>query len=222
MEDILERNIPTISASKQQLLKKSTVAVVGCGGLGGFVCEYLVRAGIGNIIAIDGDTFCTANFNRQLLATEATLGQNKAVAAMEYAKKITPLIVFTAHAVNLSKNNCRELLSGADLVIDALDSANARIMLEEICNELNLTMIHGAINGLMLQVAVIKPGRELMKKLYAQKTSEPSSTLSFVPGICAGIEVSEAVRILSGEEPLLAESILIGDLDLMTFETVKI
>lgn len=222
MENIFIKNIPTISEAGQKLLQKSTAAVIGCGGIGGFVCEYLVRAGVGSIIAIDGDSFSADNFNRQLLSSKDTLGQNKAEAAKERAKKINPLISFTAHAVNLSRDNSRELLSGADLVIDALDSGSARIMLEEICKELNLTMIHGAINAQMLQVAVIEPGRDLMKKLYENRSSEPSSTLSFVPGICAGIEVAEAVRILTGEGSGLKDQMLIGDLGLMTFETVKL
>lgn len=222
MDQIFSKNIPTISEAQQKMLTESTVAVIGCGGLGGFVCEYLVRAGVGNVIAVDGDAFNVTNLNRQLLADKTTLGKNKAKAARERALSINPDVNFLAHGIDLSKENGEELLKNADLVIDALDSGEARIMLEKICKDLNLTMIHGAINAQMLHVAVIEPGRDLMKKLFENRSSEPSSTLSFVPGICAGIEVAEAVRILTGEGSELKDQMLIGDLELMTFERIKI
>ena len=79
------RNIPAISPEEQAALKDKKVLVLGCGGLGGYIIENLLRMGVGAITAVDGDSFDESNLNRQLLAAEKTLGINKAIAAAQRA-----------------------------------------------------------------------------------------------------------------------------------------
>ena len=76
-----KRNIPAITKSDQESLKEKSVAVVGCGGLGGFVIEALARLGVGSLRLIDADSFSESNLNRQLYATEKNIGKSKAKAA---------------------------------------------------------------------------------------------------------------------------------------------
>ena len=66
--DRYDRNYPAISEEEQEKLKNSRIFVAGCGGLGGYILEFLIRIGVGNIIACDGDSFCESNLNRQLLS----------------------------------------------------------------------------------------------------------------------------------------------------------
>ena len=73
-----ERNFPAITEAEQEKLKNSRVFVAGCGGLGGYILEFLVRIGIGHITACDGDVFAPSNLNRQLLSTVPLLGVSKA------------------------------------------------------------------------------------------------------------------------------------------------
>ena len=87
-----QRNRQTITASQQLTLFRSRVAVVGCGGLGGYVIEELGRLGVGTIVAIDPDRFEEHNLNRQLLSTPATLGQAKVAAAAERLATINPAV----------------------------------------------------------------------------------------------------------------------------------
>ncbi|MBR6653298.1 MAG: ThiF family adenylyltransferase, partial [Oscillospiraceae bacterium] len=82
------RNIPAISPEEQDTLKGKKVLVLGCGGLGGYIIENLLRMGVGAITAVDGDSFDESNLNRQLLATEKTLGTNKAIAAAQRANAV--------------------------------------------------------------------------------------------------------------------------------------
>lgn len=90
------RNLPALSRQEQELLHKKRVLVAGCGGLGGYITENLLRLGIGHITAVDGDSFDVSNLNRQLLATEATIGKSKAEAAKERAALVNPSVEFMA------------------------------------------------------------------------------------------------------------------------------
>ena len=83
MEKRFLRNIPAITEAEQTLLGQKTVAVVGCGGLGGYLIEFLGRVGVGTIRVIDGDGFEETNLNRQLISEPALLGVNKAEAAVQ-------------------------------------------------------------------------------------------------------------------------------------------
>ena len=73
-----ERNIGAITEAEQELLLKKRAAIVGCGGLGGYIAEFLARLGLGHLTLIDGDAFTVSNLNRQILSLETNLGQNKA------------------------------------------------------------------------------------------------------------------------------------------------
>ena len=85
-----KRNYKTISLEQQQILAQSTITVIGCGGLGGFIIEGLARSGVGKVRLVDFDTFDVSNLNRQLFSTEAAVGASKleqAVARVRVVKQ---------------------------------------------------------------------------------------------------------------------------------------
>ena len=86
------RNIPALSVEDMEKLSRSTVLVVGCGGLGGNIIEHLARAGVGSIIAVDGDVFEESNLNRQILSTAENIGTSKALAAAGRVHAIDPAV----------------------------------------------------------------------------------------------------------------------------------
>ena len=90
MESQFARNELLIGKEKQELLKEKKVAIFGLGGVGSYVLEGLVRAGIGKFILIDNDTINLSNLNRQLLATTKTIGRKKVEAAKERVEEIYP------------------------------------------------------------------------------------------------------------------------------------
>ena len=192
------RNIPAISEKGMEKLAASHVFVAGCGGLGGNMIECLARAGVGRITVADGDVFEESNLNRQILSTPDNMGQSKALAAAERIRAIDPSIEAVPLCDILTKENAASLMADADLVIDALDSIEARLMLEDAAAEADIPLIHGAVSGWDLQVMLIPPGSGLLHDIYADAESPGRpSVLSFTPAVCAGLEASLAVSYLT-------------------------
>lgn len=160
------RNYPTISEEEQAALQQKRVLVAGCGGLGGYLIEFLLRMGVGEITAVDGDVFEESNLNRQLLSSEADLGKQKALQAEKRAKQINTHVHFRAVAAFLDGENAYHLVNGQDLVLDALDNIPSRLLLEDVCRQCGVTLVHGAISGWNAQVAVVPPGSGLLHQLY--------------------------------------------------------
>ena len=131
MEERYSRNIPAVSEEDMRKLKSSRAFVAGCGGLGGFIIEYLARMGVGAITVVDGDEFSESNLNRQLLSKVSNMGVNKALTAAERIKDINPDVSVRAVPEFLTKENAASLLADADVVMDALDNVSSRHILED-------------------------------------------------------------------------------------------
>lgn len=214
-------NLPSITEKEQELIAAKRVLVSGCGGLGGYVSEYLARLGISHITVLDFDCFEESNVNRQILATASTIGKSKAEVSKERILSINPNADVTAVNARISSENAVELIRGHDLVIDALDNVETRLVLEEACTSLDIPMIHGAVHGWTYQAAFVAPGSGLMKKLYSKsKGNETKTVLSFVPPCCAAVQVSEALLYLSGRPNALNGKILFSNME--TAETTVI
>ncbi len=208
------RNIPSLTKNEQEQLADRHVLVAGCGGLGGYAIEYLTRLGIGKLTVADNDEFETTNLNRQLLATHDTLGKFKVFAAEARAKAINPNIAICPWHSRIDKNTADTAIHGTDLVIDALDNAEDRLILEEACARAEIPLIHGAVVGWLAQVMVVSPGSGSLRKLYANNAySKSKSTLTVAPAFCAAIQVSEAIKILCGRSSDLEDKVLAVDLE---------
>ncbi len=213
------RNIPALTKEECALLAEKKVCVIGCGGLGGSILEYLSRIGVGMITAVDGDVFDETNLNRQLLSSEQVIGKSKAQTAVKRIRQVNHLIRAFAVEAFLTEENAESIIGGHDLVIDALDSPGARVILAAACRRLGITMIHGAISGWCGQVAVVPPESRLIDVLYAgaPAAGDSPSTLAFTPSLCASIEVAEAVKYLCGRKTDLIENMLFFDLQSNSF-----
>ena len=199
MEQRHLRNIPALTEAEQTLLAGKTVAVVGCGGLGGYLVELLCRIGVGGIRAVDCDAFEMSNLNRQILATMDTLGCSKAAAAAQRVQQIDPGVRVQAFHVVLDDSNARELIRGCDAVLDALDSIGARRILAAACEAEGIPYLHGAISGWVAQAAVSMPGDGLIDRLYPPETIlSDRSVLSFTPALCAAMQTSMCIKLLTG------------------------
>lgn len=193
------RNIPALSEAECALLRTKNVAVIGCGGLGGYIIEYLARIGIGSIRCVDGDVFESSNLNRQLLSTVSRLGAGKAATAVQRVQEINPDVHAQAFPVFLDETNAREMIAGCDVVVDALDNICARKVLAKACREENIPYIYGAIVGWVAQAAVCMPGDDLIDKLYPEEvTIKDKSVLSFTPALCAAMQTSLCIKLLVG------------------------
>ena len=215
-----ERNIPSLSLEESRLLRKKTVAVIGCGGLGGYIIEQLARLGIGTIRCVDGDVFEESNLNRQLLSDVHVLGKPKAQVARERIAAVNPEVRVEAHQLYLDENNAPELIRGCDAVVGALDNIYTRRLLEKACEEAGIPYIYGAIHGWVAQAAIDMPGQRLIEKMYPQGAAfKDKSTLSFTPGLCASMQTALCVKLLVGRQ-VRTGTVFYFDLLEQEFETI--
>lgn len=211
------RNYGTLGVEGQLALARAHVAVIGLGGLGGFVVEGLARMGVGKLTLIDGDVFADHNLNRQLLSREALLGKPKAQAAAERVHEVNGAVDVVTHVVYANEGNLEGLLAGVDVVVDALDRLPIRMTLQDTAARLNLPMVHGAIAGTMGQVMTILPQDRGLKALYGdgpipeQGAEAELGTPAPSPMMVAAWQVHETVKLLTGKGELLRGRILLMD-----------
>ncbi|MFO7812138.1 MAG: HesA/MoeB/ThiF family protein [Pelovirga sp.] len=222
-----QRNRQMISTEQQLKLLKSQVAVVGCGGLGGYVIEELARLGVGRLRVIDPDVFEEHNLNRQLLSTIDNVGTSKAVAALKRVQDINPAVSVDPRQVKVGSDNGIELLTGMDVVVDAIDSISGRLELAQLCSQLDIPLVHGSIGGWFGQAGCIKPGQSTMQKLYPNPTADRGiestfGTPSFTPAVVGSMQAAEVCKILLAQGRLLDEGILTVDLLQMQFDKVPV
>lgn len=203
-----QRNRRMISTQQQAQLFRSRVAVVGCGGLGGYILEELARLGVGHIVAIDPDIFEENNLNRQLLSSPGKLGRAKAEVAAERIAEINPAVTLKPVKELFTRANGSRFFEGLDCVVDAVDNVAARLDLEAVCSELKIPLVHGAIAGWYGHVATVYPGENTLQKIYrhwkgGKGVEQQLGNPSFTPAVAASLEVAEVCKVLLGQGALL-------------------
>lgn len=138
-------------------LKTSRVAVFGIGGVGGYVCEALVRSGLGNFDLIDDDKVCLTNINRQIIATRKTVGKYKVDVMEERMKDINPDVNVTVHKCFLLPENAAEFdFESYDYVVDAVDTVTAKLELVMKCKEKDVPIISSMGAGNKLDASAFR------------------------------------------------------------------
>lgn len=210
------KNMNMLSKEENERLKDFKVCVIGCGGLGGYIIEMLGRLGIGHITAVDGDKFDDTNLNRQLLSHTDNINCFKALEAKERMKIVNPLITVNSIQERLTEENGEDILKGHDVIIDAVDNVKTKLLIQNLCNKLNIPMVHGAIGGWYGQVTTILPGDNTLNLLYDDENvkgiESELGNPSFTPATIASIEVSEALKLLLNKGELLRKKLLYIDL----------
>lgn len=220
-----QRNRNMISCAEQARLFASRIAVIGCGGLGGYIIEELARLGVGEIVAIDPDIFEEHNLNRQILSSPANLGLAKVEAARLRVAEINPAVTVTAVQDAFCLANGSELLAGATVAVDALDSISYRLELAEVSGALGIPMVHGAIGGWYGHVATQFPGEETVQAIYrhwvaGKGIEQQLGNPAFTPAVVASLQVAEVCKIVLGKGELLRNRKL--SIDLLEMEVHEI
>ena len=214
------RNIPAITEEECLLLQSKRVLVVGCGGLGGHIIDQLARIGVGFLRVVDGDVFEESNLNRQLLSRVPLLGMSKAKAAADHVRAVNPGVSVEGLECYMTAENAAALLSGCDIVLDALDNIPSRRTLAAACAEAGIPYVYGAIQGWIAQAAVSMPGDGLIEKLFPKEVEiRDKSVLSFTPALCAAMQTALCVKLLVGR-PVETGIIQYFDLLNQEFETI--
>ncbi len=131
-----------VGRDKVEELKTKKIIVFGVGGVGGYVCEALVRSGIGTVDIVDNDTVSITNINRQIIATTDTVGKNKTAVMAERMKNINPDIKVKEYNLFYLPETADEIdLSVYDYVVDAIDTVSGKLELAVRCQKLGIPLV---------------------------------------------------------------------------------
>lgn len=211
----------SLSCDEQLRLFQSRISIIGCGGLGGRTAELLARLGIGHLILTDPDSFSESNLNRQSFCTTETLGQNKVDVIAGELKKINPVLEITRNIEPFKEHS----IAGADIIIDGLDSTEARIELAALCQIHDIPLVHGAVKEWYGQAGVERVGNPLINTLYSLKSGKetsPPRVMVMNVALIAAIQAAETCKLLLGHHSPLTNGWLQTDLLYCEYETLII
>lgn len=218
------RNLGSLGRAGQARLLRSCAALVGLGGLGGTVLETLARMGVGRLRGADGDSFEESNLNRQALCRMDSLGCAKAQAAAEAVAALNPSVRFEQRRRFLDREGMAELFAGADLALDCLGGLASRPALREAARAAGLPLVSAAVAGWTGWVATVLPHGPSPGDLLGIRPGAEDVLGCPGPAVAAAasLQCAEAVRLLAGRPPALANRMLLFDLADMSFETVDL
>ncbi|HEX9846573.1 MAG TPA: ThiF family adenylyltransferase [Candidatus Nitrosotenuis sp.] len=208
----------------QLKLRAAKVCVVGVGGLGNPITTRLVAMGIGKLRIIDRDVIELSNLHRQTMFDESDVGQVKVEVAAKKLKKLNSDVEIESLPISINDYTALDAIEGCDVVIDALDSVNARYALNKACVEKNIPFVTGAAVGVSGQAFTILPHQSACYSCMFPALDEDSMPTCSIEGVhpsilsvIGGIEVAEAVKIILGKKPGLSDKILHVDLENLDF-----
>jgi len=213
----------------QLKLKQAKVCVVGVGGLGNPIVTRLAAMGVGKIRIVDRDVIELSNLHRQTMFNEDDVGQVKVETAAKKLRKLNADIVIEELPISINDYTALEVVDGCDVVVDALDSVNARYSLNKACIEKKIPFVTGAAVGVTGQCFTILPNQSACYHCLFPALDEDSMPTCSIEGvhpsilsIVGGIEVSEAVKVIMGKEPSLKDKVLHVDLENLVFNFTKV
>jgi len=214
------RQIPLIGKEGQKKLKKSSVLVVGAGGLGSVVITYLACAGIGKIGVVDGDVVEEHNLQRQFIHAEK-IGKNKAISAMEFIERLNPEVEIEIYPFNVNEKNVN-IAMNYDVVVSCLDNFESRLILNDFCVKNDIPMIHGAVYGFEGEVTTIieSPCYRCLYLSFPKQDTTDTPIMGFTCGVTGSIQCSEAIKVILGMD-VLKGRLLRFDLRGMDFFEIK-
>lgn len=226
--------LPGFGAERQQRLHASKVLVVGAGGLGCPVAQYLVAAGVGTVGIADYDTVSIGNLHRQFLYTPAEVGQKKAPLAAAKLQQQNPLVHVVPHDLKLTSANVMAVLANYDLVVDGTDNFDTRYLLNDACVLQDKPLVYGAIYQYEGQVAVWNvpnqdgtrsPNyRDVFAEVDALRVPNcaEGGVIPPLAGIIGCMQANEVIKYLTGSDDVLAGKLLVYDAQSAQSRVIKI
>lgn len=228
--------LPEIGGAGQQALKRARVLVVGAGGLGAPVLEYLAAAGVGTLGIIDDDIVSLSNLQRQVIHTTASVGVAKGESARRAVTAINPHVDVELHPFRLTAANVRDLVAGYNVVADGSDNFETRYAVADGCAEAGVVLVHGAVGRFDGSLTVLAPSRSgpdgqpnpTYRDLFPEAPPPglvPSCAEAGVVGALTGVigtlQAMEVIKVITGiGEPLIGR-LLLYDALAARFDTVR-
>lgn len=215
-----------IGPEGQECLRRASVLIIGVGGLGSAVATYLAAAGVGHLGLADPDVVSLSNLQRQVLYSEAEIGQPKTERAAARLGALNSEVKITLHPEGITPENADALAAQYDLVVDCCDNFATRYLIDDACARAGRTWVYGSIGEFHGQVAVFGPesGRRYTD-LYPDRQAlcslprRVAGVLGTVPGVVGAIQATQAIELIAGfGQPLLGRLFTI-DLKTLTTNT---
>ena len=206
--------LPEVGVAGQHKLLAARIALIGAGGLGSPAGIYLAAAGVGTLTLIDDDRVERSNLQRQVVHTEARVGQRKTESASVAIAALNPNVRVQRHDVRLQAANVEALIRDHDVVIDGADNFPTRYLLGAACLRLRIPLVYGAVHRFTGQVSVFD-ARRADSPCYRCLFPEPppaaeapncseAGVLGVLPGVIGMLQATEAIKLVLGVgEPLV-------------------
>lgn len=212
-----------IGGAGQEKMKQASVLVVGAGGLGCPVLQYLTAAGIGTIGILDYDTVDESNLQRQVLFDTGDIGKPKVIAAKARLSALNPYIIFHEHFVKLTKSNALDIFKNYDIIVEGSDNFPTRYLTNDACVILGKPLVYGAVERFNGQLTVFNYRNGPTLRCLCPDPPDPFEIPScsevgivgVLPGIIGTLQASEVIKIITGiGEPLSGKLLLFDALTL--------
>jgi molybdopterin/thiamine biosynthesis adenylyltransferase len=223
--------IEGIGIEGQEKLKNASILVVGAGGLGCSILQYLTVAGTGNIAIAEYDLVDESNLQRQVLYGLNDVGKLKSIIAKERLENLNPHVNIEIYNLKIEPSNSLRILKKFDIVVDATDNLDARYVISDACVFLDKPMVHGSIYKWEGMVSVFNymggptyrcfnPHQE--EKNFRNPFPAETGLLGVLPGITGIIMANEVIKIVTGAGNILNGKALVFNISTNTFNTFTI
>ena len=228
--------LPEVGGPGQQKLKAARVLVLGAGGLGAPVLQYLAAAGIGTLGLVDDDTVSLSNLQRQVIHDTDSIGLAKVESAKASIARINPHVHVQTHALRLNAENAQALIGDYDVVVDGSDNFATRYALADACAVAERPLVTGAMGRFDGTVTVLMPYRQgadgtqnpSYRDLFPDMpppgtvpTCAQAGILGVLPGVIGSLQAMEVIKLVTGiGEPLIGRLLLYNALN-VRFETIR-
>lgn len=216
--------IPDIGEVGQRRLAGARVAVLGAGGLGAPILQYLAAAGVGTLAVIDDDVVDVTNLQRQVIHSVAKVGTHKVESAAERMREVAPEVAVRPIAQRLTPENAADMLRGYDVVLDGTDNFPTRYLVADTCADAGIPLVWGSVLRFDAQVSVFwsNPPQPVppttLRDLFPHPPADgevPSCAEAGVMGALCGVVGSmmalEAIKLIVGVGEVLLGRVAVVD-----------
>ncbi|WP_305858073.1 HesA/MoeB/ThiF family protein [Balneatrix alpica] len=221
--------LPNIDVEGQERICAARVLIIGLGGLGCPVALYLAAAGVGELVLVDDDQVELSNLQRQVLHTEARVGETKVASAAQALREINSQVRIHTRAERLTTEALQAEVAKAQVVVDCSDNFTTRFALNAACMAAGTPLVSGAAIRMEGQVSVFlaKAGEPCYQCLYKigddeQLSCSESGVLAPVVGLIGSVQATETLKILAGQGASLAGHLLLLDANTMDWRKLKL
>jgi molybdopterin/thiamine biosynthesis adenylyltransferase/rhodanese-related sulfurtransferase len=222
--------IPEVGSAGQARLLESKALLIGAGGLGSPAALYLAAAGVGTIGIVDFDVVDLSNLQRQIIHTNARIGERKVESARKSIEALNPDVTFVAHEEMLVADNVDRIINGYDVIVDGTDTFETRYLLNDAAVAKNIPVVHASVFRFEGQLTTFVPYDGPCYRCLYPTPPPPelapgcsvAGVLGVVPGIMGMLQANEALKVLLGIGDTLSGRLLLFDALDSTFTELKL